>query len=395
MARRGAHEDALAKLLDGRLTGADRTSSGPTTSSRYSCTRRTTIEPSPTADATRFTEPPRTSPTANTPATVVSNRNGRRREPSRWGDGRHRVGPGEHEAVLVDGDLVAEPAGVRLGADEHEHRPGVDPLAARRSGCSPPRPAGGTRSPSRRRTSLSRRISTPGIRCSRSTRYRDMLCAEVGLPHHQPHPRRPGGEEHRSLAGRVAATDHDDRLADAEMGLHQSRRVVDARRLEPLDVRHGEAPVADSGGDDHGPRRHRRPVAQAHGVEAVLTGRGRRPRPGRTGRPRTSRPGAPPARRARPRTARPGTRGSSRSASRGRPDPPWRCCRAAIVARPSEAPYTAAASPAGPAADDQQVVPVSPRLRHRQADHPGQLGVARVAQDAVLAPDRRPASPPA
>ncbi|MCW2735738.1 MAG: signal peptidase [Nocardioides sp.] len=39
---------------------------------RCSYSRRTTIAPSPTADATRFTEPLRTSPTANTPALAVS-----------------------------------------------------------------------------------------------------------------------------------------------------------------------------------------------------------------------------------------------------------------------------------------------------------------------------------
>ena len=36
------------------------------------------IEPSPTAEATRLTEPCRTSPTANTPGVVVSNGKGAR-----------------------------------------------------------------------------------------------------------------------------------------------------------------------------------------------------------------------------------------------------------------------------------------------------------------------------
>src|SRR3954462_12349091 len=39
---------------------------------RWSCTERTALEPSPTAAATRFMEPWRTSPTANTPGTLVS-----------------------------------------------------------------------------------------------------------------------------------------------------------------------------------------------------------------------------------------------------------------------------------------------------------------------------------
>src|SRR4051794_19188077 len=39
----------------------------PRWAERYACTSWTAIEPSPTADATRFTEPARTSPAASTP----------------------------------------------------------------------------------------------------------------------------------------------------------------------------------------------------------------------------------------------------------------------------------------------------------------------------------------
>src|SRR6185437_9624767 len=45
---------------------------------RYSLTWRTALEPSPTADATRFIDPARTSPTAKTPGTDVSNGSGSR-----------------------------------------------------------------------------------------------------------------------------------------------------------------------------------------------------------------------------------------------------------------------------------------------------------------------------
>ena len=48
-------------------------------SARYSCARRTTIDPSPTAEATRFIAPARTSPAANTPGTLVSRGSGSRR----------------------------------------------------------------------------------------------------------------------------------------------------------------------------------------------------------------------------------------------------------------------------------------------------------------------------
>ena len=46
--------------------------------SRYWWTCWMTTEPSPTADATRLTDCARTSPTANTPGTLVSNTNGGR-----------------------------------------------------------------------------------------------------------------------------------------------------------------------------------------------------------------------------------------------------------------------------------------------------------------------------
>ena len=44
--------------------------------SRYSCTRRTAMAASPTAEATRLIDPLRTSPAANTPGRLVSSRNG-------------------------------------------------------------------------------------------------------------------------------------------------------------------------------------------------------------------------------------------------------------------------------------------------------------------------------
>jgi dimethylhistidine N-methyltransferase len=52
---------------------------GTQVSARYSCTNRTTIDPSPTADATRFMAPARMSPAANTPGTLVSSDSGSRR----------------------------------------------------------------------------------------------------------------------------------------------------------------------------------------------------------------------------------------------------------------------------------------------------------------------------
>ena len=125
---------------------------------------------------------------------------------------------------------------MRLGADEHEHRPGVDPFPLAGPGVlhlDPPEEPVAFEAP---HLAVQEDLD-PGHPLQPVDQVPGHARAEVGLPYHQPHLRRPGGEEHRSLTGRIAATDHDDRLADAEVGLHQSRGVVDARPLEPLDVR--------------------------------------------------------------------------------------------------------------------------------------------------------------
>ena len=62
-----------------KLTGFD--SDPAYISLRYSWTNWTDIAPSPTAEATRFTDPERTSPAANTPGWLVSSRNGGRATP--------------------------------------------------------------------------------------------------------------------------------------------------------------------------------------------------------------------------------------------------------------------------------------------------------------------------
>src|SRR5437899_13010981 len=67
----------LAERVDHFLSGA---ALGPAhISFRYSWTNWTAIAPSPTAEATRLTDPERTSPAANTPVRLVSSRNGGRR----------------------------------------------------------------------------------------------------------------------------------------------------------------------------------------------------------------------------------------------------------------------------------------------------------------------------
>src|ERR1700694_3156268 len=98
-----------------------------------------TIAPSPTAEATRLTEPLRTSPPANTPGLLVSKiigwRAGRRRSPV--AGGVHRRGAGRHEALLVELDRAPQPRGVGYRTDEDEQGPRF--LVVHRSCCSRPR----------------------------------------------------------------------------------------------------------------------------------------------------------------------------------------------------------------------------------------------------------------
>ena len=88
-------------------------------------TKLTDFDPSPTADATRLTDPLRTSPAANTPGKLVSSRNGTRpasRQRSASAVSAGSAVPGQHEALPVERHTVAEPVGVRIGADEEKQR---------------------------------------------------------------------------------------------------------------------------------------------------------------------------------------------------------------------------------------------------------------------------------
>ena len=83
---------------------------------RYACTPVTARAPSPTAAATRWTDPARTSPAAKTPGRLVSS-------------GRPAPGLARDDvAPVVSGDLVREPRRVGHGADEDDERGGVDRL---------------------------------------------------------------------------------------------------------------------------------------------------------------------------------------------------------------------------------------------------------------------------
>ena len=82
-----------------------------------------TIDPSPTAAATRFVEPWRTSPAAKRPTRLVSSGIGSRSSGQRVGAalGREDVGSRDDVAGRVREDVLARaPVGVRTAADAEE-----------------------------------------------------------------------------------------------------------------------------------------------------------------------------------------------------------------------------------------------------------------------------------
>ena len=78
------------------------------------------------------------------------------------------------------------------------------------------------------------------------------------------------GEEHRGLAGGVAAADDQHRVAGAHLRLRLGGGVVDAEALVALELGEVELSVLGAGGDDHRPAVDDRPVGQLDRVVAVV-----------------------------------------------------------------------------------------------------------------------------
>ena len=160
--------------------------------------------------------------------------------------------------MLVDGDVV-EPAVVRLGADEREQRRAVDV-----GGLSP----AGDRRPLQRRLAGERGDGAADV--DLHPRVGFDAVDQVGAhrrrqrPAHDDADRRGLlGQEHRRLAGRVAAADHDDRQAVAGPGFELGGGVVDAGHLVAVEVGDRQLAVVGAGGSDDGPAGDLRAVAEA------------------------------------------------------------------------------------------------------------------------------------
>ena len=88
----------------------------------YSCTMRTTVAPSPTAEATRLIEPCRASPAANTPGMLVSSVKRFTVLPPAAPGLIEKIATRDQIAPHVAGDIVRQPPCVRFAADHDEQR---------------------------------------------------------------------------------------------------------------------------------------------------------------------------------------------------------------------------------------------------------------------------------
>ena len=220
------------------------------------CTDATALDPSPTAAATRFIEPRRTSPAANTRGVDVSNGRGSRPRPCHCCERLHLdVGSGQQEAVGVAVER-GEPGRRGLGADEAEQPPGVhladavDADALER-GCAIE--AGDARAG----VDLDARLFAQTV-----DEVRRHAAAQVTAAHDEPHRASVGREVQRSLTRGVRPADHDDRRLPDLAQLELRRGVVDARALEVAPAIQVEPPVGRTGGHDGGAGADDAPVGE-------------------------------------------------------------------------------------------------------------------------------------
>jgi hypothetical protein len=204
----------------------------------------------PTTEATRFTEPLRTSPTAKTPRRP-------RLEHPRSGLPRQA---GAHRTSVIRGNLPLEPRGVRQRPDEDEERRGLQ-----RSLFAVQQVAYHDRGERGRTDQLAHLAVAPDLhpRCARHPvgETTGHVPLQVVVADDEVHRCCLPGQEDGCLAGGVASTDDRDRVARAKPRLVLGRCVVDAGRLEASVLLSGvprPPGTRGPGGSRPRPRRRRR-----------------------------------------------------------------------------------------------------------------------------------------
>ena len=226
------------------------------------CTDAIALAPSPVAAATRFIEPERTSPTANTAGNVGLER---KRLPPQVGPGRSEVivgqlDVGSDEAVIFGG-YSGQPAGGGLGPDEAEQararlglgsvrRPVGDADFLEKVGAIQP----GDLAPAQHRHP--RMDQQPVDEIGRHPG------GDVRAADHQRDLTTSPGQIQRGLTGRVRAADHRNRAARTPPGLQFGGRVVDTGALKIRPALQRQRPVAGASRDDDGPAVYEFPARQ-------------------------------------------------------------------------------------------------------------------------------------
>jgi hypothetical protein len=163
-----------------------------------------------------------------------------------------QLGAGEHEAVVIDGDVL-EPAGGRGGAYKAEQAPAwlvaVGSVVARRCGVH----GDGLKMPAavQRGDLRGGAHGYPGMSQDAVGKVGGHAGGQVIAAHDQGDGVAASSEIQRRLAGGVRPAGERDRARTAGRGLQLRRRVIDARAFELRLPVEWQGSVAGAGGDDH------------------------------------------------------------------------------------------------------------------------------------------------
>ncbi len=205
-------------------------------------------DPSPTADATRFTEPLRTSPAANTPGRLVSSGSGRRsrgHEASSPRSGPVTTKPRSSLAISGGSQSVRGRAPIMRKSPSAGTVCSAPVPRSRSTRCSS-RPA-----PPPSTTSVPRRTSIVRCRLHLSDEVLRHPCIERGCADDQRDARRVPREMERGLPRRVRAADHVGLAAGHGGRLRRGASVEHARAVQRLERRDPDPLVRGARGEQH------------------------------------------------------------------------------------------------------------------------------------------------
>ena len=245
-----------------------RYSTGRAVSPRKPCSAATTCAPSPMAPPTRLTEPERTSPTANTPGTDVSSAE------ANCPSACLAMRAGHHEAAAIDHDAAAiEPAGGGIGADEQEQVADIEAAVFTGQPAAPAHPLERTvrRAFERHHLGVENQFDVRR-RLDAFNQVARHAGTEAAAADHQMDLAGMTRQEHRGLAGGIAAAHQHDVLIRTEPRLDRRGPIPDAAALEAGEVFDLGTPIARTARHHHGPRAQHFAVIELQPESAIGAG---------------------------------------------------------------------------------------------------------------------------